>query len=142
MAEIKTKKNSASVEDFINAVPDEKKREDSLELLRMFKEVTGESPSMWGTSIVGYGLYHYKSEKSSQEGDWPLAGFSPRKQNLTIYIMNGTDNYKELFIKLGKYKTSVGCLYISKLSDVDVKVLGKIIKASYTDSKRKFNGEG
>lgn len=140
MAEVKTKKNNASVEDFINAIPDERKREDSKKLLKMFKEVTGESPAMWGTSIVGYGLYHYKSERSSQEGDWPLVGFSPRKQNLTIYIMNGPDNYRELFKKLGKYKNSVGCLYIKRLSDVDVSVLREIIKTSYIDSKRKFNG--
>lgn len=136
MAEVKTKKNNASVEDFINAIPDERKREDSKELLKIYKEATGENPSMWGTSIIGYGLYHYKSERSRQEGDWPLAGFSPRKQNLTIYIMNGLEKYKELYKKLGKCKTSVGCLYIKRLSEVDLDVLREIIKVSYSDAKR------
>lgn len=136
MAEVKTKKNNASVEDFINAIPDERKREDSKELLKIYKEATGENPSMWGTSIIGYGLYHYKSERSRQEGDWPLAGFSPRKQNLTIYIMNGLEKYEELYKKLGKCKTSVGCLYIKRLSEVDLDVLREIIKVSYADAKR------
>lgn len=141
MAEVKTKKNNASVEDFINAIPDEKKREDSKELLKIFNEETGVKPAMWGTSIVGYGLYHYKSERSSQEGDWPLVGFSPRKQNLTLYVITGNESNKELFKKLGKFKTSVSCLYINKLSDVDLNVLREIIRDSYQDSKRKFNGQ-
>ena len=141
MAEVKTKKNNASVEDFINAIPDEKKREGSKELLKIFNEETGVKPAMWGTSIVGYGLYHYKSERSSQEGDWPLVGFSPRKQNLTLYVINRRDNYQEMYNKLGKFKTSLACLYIKRLSDIDINILREIIRMSYKDSKRELNGQ-
>lgn len=90
---------------------------------------------MWGTSIVGFGSYHYKSERSSQEGDWPLTGFSPRKQSLTIYVMPGFEHYQELLEKLGKHKTSKSCLYINKLSDVDMDILKKIIEKSYLHMK-------
>lgn len=130
MAELKTQKNDASVVEFIKSIEDESKRADCYSLLEIFNQATGEEPAMWGTSIVGYGSYHYKSEKSTQEGDWPLTGFSPRKQSLTIYIMPGFDSYTEQLSKLGKYKTSVSCLYIKKLSDVDTKVLKSIIKDS------------
>lgn len=136
MAEIKTKVNNASVKDFIDSVPDEKKRKDGHTLLKIFKEVTGEKPKMWGTSIIGFGSYHYKSERSSQEGDWMLTGFSPRKQNLTLYIMSGMEISADLLEKLGKHKTSVGCLYINKLADVDMKVLKQLIKRSYTAAKK------
>jgi hypothetical protein len=136
MGELKTKVSDASVTDFINTVENEKKRQDSLKLIELFSKVTGEKPKMWGTSIVGFGQYHYKSERSKQEGDWPLTGFSPRKQNLTLYIMHGFENYAELLDKLGKFKTSVGCLYINKLSDVDLDVLEKLIDVSYQDMKR------
>jgi hypothetical protein len=138
MAELKTKVTTASVTDFINNVPDERKRKDAKELLSIFKQVTGEKPRMWGPSIIGFGTYHYKSERSSQEGDWPLTGFSPRKQNLTLYVMSGFEKYPELLKKLGKHKKSVGCLYINKLEDVDVAILKKIIKASYVTMKKKY----
>lgn len=137
MAEIKTKVTTASVTDFLNAVPDEKKRKDGFKLLEMFKRVTGEKPKMWGPSIIGFGQYHYKSERSKQEGDWMLTGFSPRKQNLTLYVISGFDGTDELLSKLGKHKKSVGCLYINKLTDVDTKVLEKIIEMSYKDMKKK-----
>jgi hypothetical protein len=138
MAELKTKVNNASVTDFINKVPEKTKRDDSLALLKIFQNVTGQKPKMWGTSIVGFGQYHYKSERSAQEGDWPLTGFSPRKQNLTLYIMLGLANYGDLLKKLGKHKTSVGCLYINKLSDVNVKVLEQLVKKSYKAAKKKY----
>ncbi len=131
MSTLKTLPNNASVQDFINAVADETKRADSIELLELFKETTGEEPKMWGTSIIGFGQYHYKSERSTQEGDWPLIGFSPRKQNLTIYLTPGFNGLDKLLSKLGKHKTSVSCLYINKLSDVDMKVLKEIIKQSF-----------
>lgn len=131
MAELKTKPNDASAKDFITSVPDKTRRDDSLVLLDMFTRLTGEQPKMWGTSIVGFGMYHYKSERSSQEGDWPLVGFSPRKQNLTLYVMTGTDILDDLLKDLGKHKTSKACLYINKLADVDQKVLEKIIVKSY-----------
>lgn len=128
--ELKTKVNDASVTEFLDKLDDEQKKADSYELLKIFKEVTGFDPKMWGSSIIGYGSYHYKSTRSTQEGDWPLTGFSPRKQSLTIYIMPGFDHYKEIMKDLGKYKTSVSCLYIKKLSDIDTDLLRKLIKES------------
>lgn len=139
MSELKTKPTKASAVEFIKKIPEKEKREDGLQLLKIFKEATGQKPKMWGTAIVGYGMYHYKSERSSQEGDWPLAGFSPRKQNLTLYVMSGFVDLKDLLKKLGKHKTSVGCLYINKLSDVDTKVLTQIVKKSFLAMKKKYN---
>ena len=140
MAELKTQKNSASVKDFINAVEDEQKRKDAHELVKIFTEVTKEKATMWGTSIIGFGQYHYKSERSKQEGDWPLTGFSPRKQNLTLYIMSGFSEYKDLIKKIGKHKVSGGsCLYIKRLSDIDIDVLKELIKKSVAGMKKKYN---
>lgn len=136
MSTLKTTINDASVEDFINSVPEATKKQDSFVLLEMFTRLTGEKPKMWGTSIIGFGQYHYKSERSSQEGDWPLIGFSPRKQSLTLYIMPGFDGFGDLLKDLGKHKTSVACLYINKLSDVDQSVLEKLIQQSFTEMKK------
>ena len=140
MAEPKTKATKESVKDFLNKVEPEEKRQDSFTLLEMFEKITGEKAVMWGDSIVGFGQYHYKSERSKQEGDWMLVGFSPRKQNLTLYIMHSNDKNQELLAKLGKHKTSGGsmggCLYISKLSDVDQAILAKLIKASFQHMKK------
>jgi hypothetical protein len=125
---------------FLNTIEPEQKRQDSLVLLKMFEKATGEKAVMWGPSIVGFGKYHYKSQKSSQEGDWMLVGFSPRKQNLTLYILHGNTENKALLDKLGKYKTSAGiggCLYINKLSDIDQKVLETLIEKSYLFMKNK-----
>src|SRR5688572_872102 len=116
MAELKTKITTQSAEDFLHTVQSEEKQRDSLELLSIFEKVTGQKAKMWGTAIVGFGQYHYKSERSSQEGDWPLTAFSPRKQNLTLYLMGQFNENKDLLAKLGKHKTSVGCLYINKLA--------------------------
>ena len=129
MSELKTKVNQASVETFLNAVADEQARKDSYEILKIMKQVTKEEPKMWGASIVGFGSYHYKGA-SGREGDWMLTGFSPRKQNLTLYLMHGFDVHKDLLEKLGKHKTSMGCLYIKKLADVDKKVLKELVAAS------------
>ena len=139
MGNIKTIVNDASVEDFINKVPDEVKKQDSFMLLKLFSKITGEKPKMWGSSIIGFGQYHYKSERSKQEGDWMLTGFSPRKQNLTLYIMSGFDDYTDQLKELGKHKTSKGCLYINKLSDVDQAVLEKLIKQSYLGMKKQHS---
>lgn len=136
MSRLKTRLNDASVEYFLNAVHDETKRKDSFVLLDMFSKITGDKPKMWGSSIIGFGQYHYKSERSKQEGDWPLTGFSPRKQNLTLYIMPGFNDYKDLLKELGKHKTSVGCLYINKLADVDMATLEKLVKQTYLDFKK------
>ena len=136
MAELKTKRTTKSAAAFLKTIEPEQKREDSFVLLKMFEKITKEKPVMWGTAIVGYGMYHYKSERSTQEGDWPLVGFSPRKQNLTLYIMHGNDDSKELLAKLGKHKRGGGCLYINRLSDVDMKVLTKLIKTSFSYMKK------
>ncbi len=138
MGEIKTKANNASVTDFIGAVDNENRRKDGFVLLDLFTKVTGEPAKMWGASIIGFGQYHYKSERSSQEGDWPLIAFSPRKQSLTLYISHGMNDHSELLGKLGKHKTSKGCLYINKLTDVDMDVLEQLVKKSYIDSKEKL----
>ena len=131
MAELKTQKNDASVEVFLNSVPDERKRRDSYAILELMKDVTGEEPAMWGTSIVGFGSYHYKYA-SGRENEWFLVGFSPRKQNLTLYIMSGFDEYESLLANLGKHKTGKSCLYINKLEDVDQSTLRELVEKSVT----------
>ena len=138
MAELKTKKTNASVLKFLSSIEHPQRRRDSIELLEVFKEVTKLSPKLWGDSIVGFGEYHYKSDRSSQEGDWPLTGFSPRKQNMTVYIMPGFTDYQDLLAKLGKHKTSVSCIYFNKLEDIDVKVLKRIIRKSVADMKKQY----
>ena len=130
MSENKTKPTDESVTAFLDAVENEQKRDDCYALLKMMQDITGEAPKMWGPSIVGFGNYHYKYE-SGREGDFFKAGFSPRKQNLTLYIMGGFSKYDELLAKLGKHKTSKSCLYIKKLEDVDKKVLSQMVKDSY-----------
>jgi len=129
MAELKTKENDQSVEAFLNTVEHNKRREDSFVLLKLMAEVTGERPRMWGDSIIGYGKYHYQYA-SGREADWFLAGFSPRKQSLTLYIMSGFDQYDSLLEKLGKYKTGKSCLYVNKLEDVDLDVLRELVRQS------------
>jgi len=129
MAELKTKPNEASVEDFLNGVPDQKKRQDSFAILDLMKQVTGDEPIMWGDSIVGFGTYKYKYA-SGRKGEWPITGFSPRKQNLTLYIMSGFDEYDELLENLGKHSTGKSCLYIKKLEDVDQDVLRELVSKS------------
>ncbi len=130
MAELKTKLNEKSVKEFLSAVTPEQKSKDCFELVKIMKSVTGLDPKMWGTSIVGFGSYHYKYE-SGHEGDMCRIGFSPRKQNIALYVMCGTKkNYETLLAKLGKHKTSGSCLYISKLADVDMAVLKKLLTES------------
>ncbi len=131
MAELKTKATNQNPVEFLHTIEPEQKQKDGFALLEMFQKITEEKAVMWGTSIVGFGKYHYKSERSSQEGDWPLVGFSPRKQNLTLYIMSGNEGSTDLLDRLGKHKKSVGCLYINNLSDVDQSILGKLIKKSF-----------
>jgi hypothetical protein len=139
MAELKTKKTTASVAKFIESVRDERKRADAKELLTIFKAATGMRPSLWGRSMVGYGSYHYKSDRSSQEGDWPLTGFSPRVHNLTIYIMPGFKDFKAELKKLGTHKVSGGsCIYVKRLSDIHVPTLIAIIKKSVAMMKKRY----
>jgi len=129
MAELKTKVTDKSVKDFLDSVTDERKRQDSYQILKLMERVTGSQPKMWGDSIVGFGTYHYRYA-SGREGDWLLTGFSPRKQNLTLYIMAGFDEYEGLLNRLGKYKTGKSCLYINRLADVDLSVLEELIRRS------------
>jgi hypothetical protein len=129
MAELKTKRNKGDVEAFLNSVADEKKRQDSFTILELMKKVTGKEPEMWGDSIIGFGNYHYKYA-SGREGDWFLTGFSPRVQNLTLYIMAGFDDYDQLLGKLGKHSTGKSCLYIKKIEDIDIDVLKELVKQS------------
>ena len=130
LAEIKTKETSASVEDFINNVKDEQKRKDSFVILKMMKKATGEEPKMWGSSVIGFGNVRYKSPTTGREVDWLRIGFSPRKANLSLYISVGIKEHAAALKKLGKHKTGVGCLYINKLEDIDMKVLKGMIDAS------------
>lgn len=138
MAENKTKLTNASVTEFLNSIENEEKRRDSFTILEMMKEVTGDEPKMWGESIVGFGRYQYKYA-SGREGDWFLAGFSPRKQNLTLYIMAGFDNYGSLLSKLGKYKTGKSCLYVNKIADVNADVLIELVKQSVAHMRQTNN---
>jgi len=130
LAVIKTKQTSASVEEFINGVEDEQKRKDSYVILKMMKKATGEEPKMWGGSIVGFGNKRYKSPASGREVDWFHIGFSPRKTNLTLHLVMNVKERDADLKKLGKHKSGVGCLYINKLEDVDMKVLKGMIDAS------------
>ena len=134
-AELKTKVNDASVTEFLNSVSDEQKLDDCFEILKMMKQVTKEEPKMLGDSVVGFGSYHYKG-KSGREGDWMLTGFSPRKQNMTLYLMGGFDTHADLLNKLGKFSTGAGCLYIKTLNDVDRKVLKELVQASVRRMKQ------
>ena len=140
MAELKTKLNDKNPFDYLDILEDENKREDCKKIIDIFKEVSWYEPKMWGDSIIGFWSYHYKSERSSQEWNWPILGFSPRKQNITIYIMSGIYNYSEYLEKIGKHKSSKwSCLYIKKLSDIDIDVLKEIVKDSINYMKENYN---
>ena len=128
-AELKTKQTEQSVAEFLGNVSDDKKRQASWKILELMQAATQAEPKMWGEGIIGFGQYHYK-HASGREGDWFLTGFSPRKQNLTLYIMTGFDQYETLLGKLGKYKTGKACLYINKLEDIDLEVLKELIEKS------------
>ena len=129
MAELKTKRNDRSVNAFLNGITDAKKRRDARAISALMQKITKAKPKMWGASIVGFGSYHYKYA-SGREGDWFVTGFSPRKQNLTLYIMGGFERNATLMKKLGKYKTAKACLYINSLSDIDVPTLKQLIQQS------------
>jgi hypothetical protein len=137
MSEIKTKPGNLDIDKFLMNVEPEKKRVDSIELKKLFDSALKEKPVLWSNNMIGYGSYHYKSDHSKQEGDWPLTGFSPRKQYLAIYIMPGVGRYKDLLSKLGKYKVSSGsCIYVNKLEDINTDVLKEIISTSVSDMKK------
>ena len=135
MSDLKTQKTKASVAAYLNAIEDDQQRKDAKTIAKIMKEVTRTKPAMWGESIVGYGQYTYRYA-SGRSGDWPLTGFSPRKGNFSIYIMDGFKERAALLKKLGKHKTGRSCLYVKRLEDVDVDVLRKLIKVSF-ESKAK-----
>ncbi|MBL7932353.1 MAG: DUF1801 domain-containing protein [Bacteroidia bacterium] len=139
MAEIKTKQTNADVGKFIRAFSNnDQKIRDSFELVSLMSKWTGYEPKMWGPSIIGFGKYHYKSERSSQEGDWPLIGFSPRKAAISLYVFTGAKEHEYLLEGLGKYKVAKACIYIKKLSDIDQKVLKKLILESIKYTEKKY----
>lgn len=129
MTELKTKPNEQSVVAFLSSIADNKRRQDCFTLLELMRQVTGTEPKMWGDSIVGFGSYHYKY-RSGREGDWFLTGFSPRKQNLTLYIMAGFAQHEALMEKLGKFTTGKSCLYIKKIEDIDLAILRELVRQS------------
>jgi hypothetical protein len=141
MAQLKTRKTGASVSEFIKSIVDDRQRKDSKTIARIMQRVTGAKPRMWGPSIIGFGSYHYKYA-SGREGDWPLTGFSPRKGNLTLYIMDGFSGYKKLLARLGKHRTGKACLYIKKLDDVDLEVLEEMISRSVENKSRSGSSSG
>ncbi len=138
MAENKTKPGKASVAQFLNAIDNDRRRSDAKAVAAMMRKATGKRARLWGTSIVGYGSYHYKYD-SGREGDWALVGFSPRKQNLAIYIMPGFGQFDALMKRLGKYKTGKSCLYINKLDDVDEDVLQQLIERSVELMRERYD---
>ena len=140
MPENKTTPNDLDVEQFLNSIADEQKRKDSFTILELMKQVTGMEPRMWGSSIVGFGSYHYKYE-SGREGDAILAGFSPRKQNLTLYHMSGFERCDDLLKQLGKHSTGKGCLYIKRLADVDLPTLKSLIEESFKHVEKRSRKE-
>jgi hypothetical protein len=129
MAELKTKENNQSVDAFLATVEDPRKREDCYTLVKIMQAATGEGPRMWGDAIVGFGRYRYKYA-TGRTGEWPIVAFSPRKQNLTLYIMAGFELYDELLSRLGKHTTGKACLYVKRLSDLDMEVLETLVEAS------------
>ena len=139
MAEIKTKKTDASVVEFINAFADtEQKKKDSFELLKLMQDFTGFEPKMWGSTMIGFGSYHYKSDRSTQQGDWPLVGFSPRKAAISLYVYTGSDDHAHLLENLGKFKMGKACLYIKKLSDINPDQLKVIMGETIKHLKEKW----
>ncbi len=138
MAKNKTIPSQASVTEFLDAITDTTKHKDCYALLDVMQKITGKPPVMWGNSIVGFGSYHYKYD-TGREGDMPLTAFSPRKQNITIYIMTGFDAYEDLLQQLGPYKTGKSCLYIKRMADVNINILSEIIKSSYDIMDKKYN---
>jgi hypothetical protein len=129
MTEPKTRPTDASVEAFLESIEDQASREDAQALVRIMQRATGAPPKMWGSSIVGFGQYHYRYA-SGREGDWMLTGFSPRKRELSVYIMAGFDRYEELMSRLGKCRTGKSCLYVRRLADVDLEVLEELVRRS------------
>ncbi|MEM6829238.1 MAG: DUF1801 domain-containing protein [Bacteroidota bacterium] len=138
MSGLKTKPTEQNVEAYINQIEPDWKRDDCRTLLSLLKRITGENPVMWGDSVVGFGSYHYKY-KTGTEGDWYLTGFSPRKQNMTVYILAGFDGCEDLLNKIGKHKKSTGCLYFKRLSDINIDILEDLVIRSVDTLKTRYS---
>ena len=137
MSELKTRQNDGDVDAYLDSVENPRRRDDALRVLTLMREITGEVPRMWGSSIVGFGSYHY-TYASGREGDWPVVGFAPRKQNLVLYIMPAFAGYEALLARLGKHRTGKSCLYVNKLDDIDPDVLEELVRESVADMKRLY----
>ena len=137
MSELKTRQNDGDVDAYLDSVENPRRREDARQVLTLMREITGDAPRMWGSSIVGFGSYHY-TYASGREGDWPVVGFAPRKQNLVLYIMPGFAGYEALLARLGKHRTGKSCLYVNKLDDIDPDVLEELVRESVADMKRRY----
>lgn len=135
MSELKTKPTKESVTKFLNSIEDQGRREDSLKVAKMLEDITGQKPRMWGTNIVGFGSYTY-TNTTRKPAEWPLIGFSPRKQNLTLYMMPGFERYTELMEKLGSHSCGKSCLYLKRLDDVHQPTLKKLMREAYKDAKK------
>jgi len=141
MAELKTKETAASVEAFLDGIADEARRADCRALVAMMREITGAEPKLWGASIVGFGTYHYRYA-SGHEGDTCLAGFSPRKKELTLYLLPGLDRFRPLLDRLGRHREGKGCLYLRRLADVDTAALHELVAASVAEARRMYPPAG
>ncbi|MFA7289163.1 MAG: DUF1801 domain-containing protein [Melioribacteraceae bacterium] len=140
MAELKTQQNNNNVIDFINSFAEtEQRRNDSLEILKLMQDFTGYEPKMWGPTMIGFGSYHYKSERSTQEGDWFLVGFSPRKAAISLYVYSGCSGQEYLLKDLGKFRMGKACIYIKKLSDINQETLKKLMKSTIDFLQSKYN---
>ena len=137
MSELKTRQHDGDVDAYLDSVENPRRREDARRVLTLMREVTGERPKMWGSSIVGFGSYHY-TYASGREGDWPVVGFAPRRQNLVLYIMPGFARYESLLARLGKHRTGKSCLYVNKLDDIDPEVLEELVRESVDEMKRRY----
>ncbi|HHT87301.1 MAG TPA: DUF1801 domain-containing protein [Clostridiales bacterium] len=139
MAELKTKQHDGDVFEFIDTFANsEQKKADSFELLNIMQRLTGYEPKMWGASMIGFGSYHYKSERSKQEGDWPLVAFSPRKAAISLYVFTGNPEHEYLLKDLGEYKIGKACIYIKRLSDISLEALERLILATIAFLKNKY----
>lgn len=139
MAALKTQPTQIDVTEFIRTFADsEQKQKDSFELIEIMREITGCEPQMWGPSMIGFGKYHYKSERSRQEGDWPLVGFSPRKAAISLYVFSGMPEHEYLLENLGKFKKGAACIYVKKLSDINFPVLKEIMKTTISFLKERY----
>lgn len=136
-AKIKTAETMASVDDFVDQIKDDQKKKDTHSIMKMLEKATKQKPKMWGSAIIGYGNVRYKSPTSGREVDWMRIGFSPRKANFSIYFTSGLDKHSDALKKIGKHKAGMGCLYINKLEDIDVKILEKMIQAELNSDKKK-----